>query len=48
MTPVAFDSVCTCNNNDVQALDDAALNDAELQDGKGGAAAHIITRIMGV
>lgn len=48
MTPTPFDSVCTCGSDAVSSLSGAEQDLADQDSGKGGAAANIITRLMGM
>jgi hypothetical protein len=48
MTPVPFDSACTCNPGTIQQQVLAAADSAGAVDGRDGIAAHIVSRIMGI
>jgi hypothetical protein len=48
MTPVPFDSACTCNPGTIQQQVLAAADSAGAADGRDGIAAHIISRVMGI
>lgn len=48
MTPIAFNSECTCNTGVVQQLNQAEQDAMIASDGKGGVAASIVSRIMGI
>jgi hypothetical protein len=48
MTPIAFNSECTCNTEAIQAQQDGEVADAGATDGKAGIAAHIMARLRGL